>query len=104
MGSIEPADLVPRPPSSGAADVATAAPASTVSDEFVNTGLLTWLDRRRQWTRKPADFKRAPKKRSYSPAVTPEQVLSFAPFPKPVPLEDVIEALMEVWEQEDFYS
>ncbi|KAF8068371.1 alg2 [Scenedesmus sp. PABB004] len=87
------------------APAAAAAPAPADGGEFINTGLLTWLERRREWTARRAsgDAKRSSRKRTYSPAVTPEQVLSFAPFPKPVPLEDVVEVLTEVWEQEDFY-
>eukprot|EP00882_Tetradesmus_deserticola_P013710 GHRQ01014560.1.p1 GENE.GHRQ01014560.1~~GHRQ01014560.1.p1 ORF type:complete len:104 (+),score=28.70 GHRQ01014560.1:721-1032(+) len=82
-----------------------AAPADS-SELFVNRGLQTWLERRQQWIKRTADTKQqhTSRKRPYSPAVTPEQVLSFTPLPKPVPLQDVIEVLTEVWEQEDFYT
>lgn len=43
-------------------DAATVCNAATVR----GAGLLTWLERRRQWTRKPADYKRAARKRTYS--------------------------------------
>jgi len=67
---------------------------------FVNQGLIAWQQQRREWIQKPPDLKQS-KKRSYSGSVTPDQVLSFEPFPRPVPLEEVIEALCEVWDAEE---
>jgi hypothetical protein len=40
MGSTEPAELAPKPSSSGNADAAVAASAATNSGEFVNRGEL----------------------------------------------------------------
>ncbi|KAG1672802.1 hypothetical protein FOA52_002790 [Chlamydomonas sp. UWO 241] len=34
--------------------------------------------------------------------VTHEMVLSFNPFPQPVPLSDVVETLVDLWEQEEY--
>lgn len=100
------------PASQSAAEVQAGPPAAAAAADpqpssseqpFVNTGLLTWLERRRQWTHKPPEFKRTSRKRAFSPSVTPEQVLSFTPFPKPVALQEVIEVLQDVWDQEDYF-
>ncbi|WIA30723.1 hypothetical protein OEZ86_000790 [Tetradesmus obliquus] len=94
------------PPPAAALPAVQQAAAAESTEPFVNQGLQTWMERRRQWTKRTADAKQqhTSRKRCYSPAVTPEQVLSFAPLPKPVPLQDIIEVLTEVWEQEDFYT
>jgi hypothetical protein len=39
--------------------------------------------------------------RRRSPTVTADQLLSFQPLPHPVPLEEAVEVLAELWELEE---
>eukprot|EP00877_Chromochloris_zofingiensis_P012199 jgi/Chrzof1/7232/Cz02g15190.t1 len=83
---------------------AASQPGQQQQGQYLNEGLFVWMERRREWTRRAGDAKRPSRKRSLAQSLTPDQVLSFQPFPKPVPLEDVVEVLVDVWESEDFFS
>mmetsp|Transcript_15888 Transcript_15888/g.34293 ORF Transcript_15888/g.34293 Transcript_15888/m.34293 type:complete len:116 (-) Transcript_15888:975-1322(-) len=76
-----------------------------VEQPFVNTGYNTWLERRAQWLSQASSSsvkqRRQQRNRLH---LTYDMVLSMNPFPKPVPLEDVVEALVDLWEQEDMYD
>ncbi|KAI8472048.1 MAG: hypothetical protein J3K34DRAFT_415543 [Monoraphidium minutum] len=83
-------------------------PEQDSEEGFVNHGLEVWLERRRQWRsegsseealREQEETRK--RKRSYVPTVTVEQLLSFHPLPHPVPLEEAVEVLAELWESEE---
>ncbi|XP_012076571.1 uncharacterized protein LOC105637641 isoform X1 [Jatropha curcas] len=74
--------------------------------EFVNYGLLLWKQTRQQWLAN----KRSPnKKQVREPTIrwnaTYENLLgSNKPFPRPIPLAEMVDFLVDVWEQEGLYD
>lgn len=72
----------------------------------VNHGLTLWIEQRRDWTGKPSQS-RSPQLREpvISWSATYEDLLSTSrPFPKPVPLPEMVSFLVGVWEQEGLYD
>ncbi|XP_027332290.1 uncharacterized protein LOC113847398 isoform X2 [Abrus precatorius] len=75
--------------------------------EFVNQGLLLWNESRLQWigsgkSRKQSQQKREPKLNCNA---TYESLLGTRqPFPKPLPLYEMVEFLVDVWEREGMYG
>ncbi|XP_057421353.1 uncharacterized protein LOC130715293 isoform X2 [Lotus japonicus] len=75
--------------------------------EFVNEGLLLWNESRLQWvgsgrSKKQTQQKRDPKlnwNTSYESLIGTRQ-----PFPKSVPLSEMVEFLVDVWEREGMYG
>ncbi|XP_057799934.1 uncharacterized protein LOC131015540 isoform X3 [Salvia miltiorrhiza] len=76
------------------------------SSEFVNHGLLLWNQTRQQWVGS---------KGSQKPGQAQEPKLSFnatyesllgtnKPFPQPIPLTEMVDFLVDVWEQEGLYD
>lgn len=74
--------------------------------EFVNHGLILWSKTRQEWI-----GNRTPQKRS----AARESTLSFdasyetllgtnKPFPQPIPLSEMVDFLVDVWEQEGLYD
>ncbi|XP_023537962.1 uncharacterized protein LOC111798846 [Cucurbita pepo subsp. pepo] len=76
------------------------------STEFVNSGLLLWNETRKQWvgnkTSKSQKQVREPKiswNATYDSLLTTNK-----PFPEAIPLAEMIEFLVDVWEQEGLYD
>ncbi|GLI65080.1 hypothetical protein VaNZ11_008516 [Volvox africanus] len=68
---------------------------------WVNEGYKRWLAQRAQWT--SGNRSAQPRTRSL-PLVSHDMVLGERPFPRAVPLEAVIECLVELWEEEDSWD
>ncbi|GAA0151052.1 hypothetical protein LIER_09854 [Lithospermum erythrorhizon] len=74
--------------------------------EFVNHGLLLWNQTRLQWvgTKKPRDQD----KHHESPlcwSASCESLLGTnRPFPQPIPLSDMVDFLVDIWEHEGLYD
>ncbi|XP_054789025.1 uncharacterized protein LOC129294623 isoform X2 [Prosopis cineraria] len=74
--------------------------------EFINHGLLLWNQIRQQWIGSQKSEKqtqvREPK---ISGNATYESLLGTnKPFPRPVPLREMVDFLVEVWEQDGLYD
>ncbi|KAK6140698.1 hypothetical protein DH2020_025550 [Rehmannia glutinosa] len=74
--------------------------------EFVNHGLLLWNQTRQQWVGNKGSQKleqaREPK---LSWNATYESLLGTnKPFPQPIPLAEMVDFLVDVWEQEGLYD
>ncbi|KAI4380657.1 hypothetical protein MLD38_006824 [Melastoma candidum] len=75
--------------------------------EFVNHGLILWNESRIQWLKNGISEDKAKQKRgrALSWNASYESVLGRkTPFPRPVPLSEMIEFLVETWEQEGMYD
>ncbi|KAJ3694216.1 hypothetical protein LUZ60_009696 [Juncus effusus] len=75
-------------------------------DEFVNRGLLLWNKTRKEWiqsekyTRKSREFETR-----ISWNATYENLLGTnRPFHRPIPLTEMVDFLVDVWEQEGLYD
>jgi hypothetical protein len=86
----------------GAAGGSTSNPTS----EFVNLGLNRWNQGRLQWTEsKKSEKKRKVKEPVLSWNATYECLLGTNKrFPQPIPLPEMIEFLVDIWEQEGLYD
>ncbi|XP_065850284.1 uncharacterized protein [Euphorbia lathyris] len=89
--------------------VANLNPSSGVTStcDFVNHGLLLWQQSRIQWT--ATNTFRNQTQRRWEPRfgwnVTYEGLLgSRNPFPRPIPLSEMVDFLADVWEQEGLYD
>ncbi|XP_042412857.1 uncharacterized protein LOC122006196 isoform X1 [Zingiber officinale] len=75
--------------------------------EFVNHGLLLWAQTRQHWTgNKKSEMQpqqlREPR---LSWNATYESLLgSNKPFPQPIPLSEMVDFLVDIWEQEGLYD
>ncbi|KAK0597237.1 hypothetical protein LWI29_023241 [Acer saccharum] len=75
--------------------------------EFVNHGLLLWNQTRQRWlgnkrSENPAQQVREPK---FNWNATYDSLLgSNKPFPQPIPLPEMVDFLVDVWEQEGMYD
>ncbi|KAJ7951898.1 DUF4050 family protein [Quillaja saponaria] len=72
--------------------------------EFVNHGLLLWNQTRQRWTghKRSENQTREPK---LSWNATYESLLgSNKPFPQPIPLSEMVDFLVDIWEQEGLYD
>ncbi|VVA32644.1 PREDICTED: LOC110625848 isoform [Prunus dulcis] len=80
---------------------------NTTPSEFVNHGLLLWNQTRQRWvgnkkSESPAKQIREPK---LSWNASYESLLgSNKPFPQPIPLPEMVDFLVDVWEQEGLYD
>ncbi|XP_057833413.1 uncharacterized protein LOC131044159 isoform X1 [Cryptomeria japonica] len=74
--------------------------------EFVNHALNLWNEMRRQWVGdRPRNQPRQPREPVLSWTATYDSLLgSHRPFPQPVPLPEMVEFLVDVWEQEGLYD
>ncbi|KAI5060052.1 hypothetical protein GOP47_0024472 [Adiantum capillus-veneris] len=71
-----------------------------------NHGLALWMEQRREWTKKTSQ---AVATQTHEPVIswssTYEDLLSTSrPFAKPIPLPEMVNFLVGVWEQEGFYD
>ncbi|PKA64673.1 hypothetical protein AXF42_Ash007420 [Apostasia shenzhenica] len=75
--------------------------------EFVNHGLVLWHQTRQQWVGNNKPDKRTDevKEPRLSWNATYDSLLgSNKPFPHPIPLSEMIDFLVDVWEQEGLYD
>ncbi|CAL1414596.1 unnamed protein product [Linum trigynum] len=76
--------------------------------DFVNHGLLLWQQGRLQWTGSGESTSNQTRQTSgpqLSWNATYESLLgSRNPFPRPVPLSEMVDFLVDVWEQEGLYD
>ncbi|XP_047312550.1 uncharacterized protein LOC124915846 [Impatiens glandulifera] len=81
---------------------------TTTADQFVNHGLLLWNQTRQQWigNKKKSDNlsdQLCEPKLSWD--ATYESLLgSNKPFPQPIPLPEMVDFLVDIWEQEGMYD
>ncbi|KAI7737118.1 hypothetical protein M8C21_007427 [Ambrosia artemisiifolia] len=74
--------------------------------EFVNRGLLLWNQTRQQWIgEKGSGHKKKAREPAISWNATYDNLLgSNKPFPKPIPLPEMVNFLVDVWEEEGLYD
>ncbi|WOK93948.1 protein of unknown function DUF4050 [Canna indica] len=75
--------------------------------EFVNHGLDLWNQTRQQWTgnKRPKTLpQQVPEPRLSWNATYDSLLGSNKPFPQPIPLSEMIDFLVDVWEQEGLYD
>ncbi|OMO57780.1 hypothetical protein COLO4_35112 [Corchorus olitorius] len=75
--------------------------------EFVNQGLIVWNQTRLQWigNRRPRNHTQQSREPGLSWSASYESLLGTRnPFPQPIPLSEMIDFLVEVWEQEGLYD
>lgn len=80
---------------------------SSNTNEFVNQGLLHWNQTRQQWVgnKKTKARPEKPQEPKISWNTTYESLLgSNKPFSQPIPLAEMVDLLVDVWEQEGLYS
>ncbi|KAJ3678346.1 hypothetical protein LUZ60_002149 [Juncus effusus] len=81
---------------------------SSNPNEFVNHGLLLWNQTRQQWlaNKRPTDSKsQQVKEPKLSWSATYESLLGTnKQFPHPIPLSEMVDFLVDVWEQEGMYD
>lgn len=79
----------------------------TSEPEFVNHGLNLWNESRLQWIGSGRTISQTKQKRgrALSWNATYESVIARkTPFPRPVPLSEMVEFLVEAWDQEGMYD
>ncbi|XP_022951411.1 uncharacterized protein LOC111454240 isoform X2 [Cucurbita moschata] len=76
------------------------------STEFVNSGLLLWNETRKQWVgNKTSESQKRVREPKISWNATYDSLLTTnKPFPEAIPLAEMIEFLVDVWEQEGLYD
>lgn len=76
------------------------------STDFVNSGLLLWNETRKQWVgNKMSESQKQVQEPKISWNATYDSLLTTnKPFPEPIPLAEMIEFLVDVWEQEGLYD
>ncbi|GAB4842075.1 hypothetical protein Ancab_012035 [Ancistrocladus abbreviatus] len=77
------------------------------SSEFVNHGLLLWNQTRQRWVgnKKSANRGQQVQEPKLSWNATYESLLgSNKPFPQPIPLSEMVDFLVDIWEQEGMYD
>ncbi|XP_025879130.1 uncharacterized isoform X2 [Oryza sativa Japonica Group] len=80
---------------------------STNPNEFVNQGLLLWNQTRQQWVgnRRHNSQRQQPREPKISWNATYESLLgSTKPFPQAIPLGEMVDFLVDGWEQEGLYD
>ncbi|CAA6672660.1 unnamed protein product [Spirodela intermedia] len=77
------------------------------ASEFVNHGVLLWNQTRRQWigNKRPEKGAQTIREPGLSWNATYDSLLgSSKPFPRSVPLSEMVDFLVDVWEQEGMYD
>ncbi|EFH59220.1 hypothetical protein ARALYDRAFT_479030 [Arabidopsis lyrata subsp. lyrata] len=75
--------------------------------EFVNHGLLLWNQTRQQWVgdKRSESREKIVREPVINENVTYESLLgSNKRFPRPIPLDEMVQFLVEVWEEEGLYG
>jgi hypothetical protein len=84
-----------------------AAGSSSIPNEFVNQGLLLWNQTRQQWVGNRGHSSQGQQHREgkISLNATYESLLaSSKPFAQPIPLPEMVDFLVNSWEQEGLYD
>ncbi|CAN8305129.1 unnamed protein product [Cochlearia groenlandica] len=81
---------------------------TNVPPEYVNQGLLLWNQTRERWigkerTNKPSDLKQEAAL-NWDAATYDSLLGSNKLFPKPIPLNEMVDFLVDIWEQEGLYD
>ncbi|XP_059274757.1 uncharacterized protein LOC132029522 isoform X2 [Lycium ferocissimum] len=76
------------------------------NSEFVNHGLILWSKTRQEWIGNKTPQKRtSPRESKLSFDASYETLLGTnRPFPQPIPLSEMVDFLVDVWEQEGLYD
>ncbi|KAK3130779.1 hypothetical protein QOZ80_6BG0498000 [Eleusine coracana subsp. coracana] len=80
---------------------------SSNPNEFVNQGLMLWNQTRQQWIGNKRRHSRSqqPREPKLSLNATYESLLgSNKPFSQPIPLAEMVDLLVDAWEQEGLYD
>ncbi|CAM0910098.1 unnamed protein product [Alopecurus aequalis] len=80
---------------------------SSKPNDFVNQGLVHWNQTRKEWVGNKKHKGRAekPQETKISWNTTYDSLLgSNKPFSQPIPLAEMVDLLVDVWEQEGLYS
>ncbi|KAG6554436.1 hypothetical protein Mapa_004353 [Marchantia paleacea] len=79
---------------------------NSTNTTFVNHALMLWNERRREWIgNRPRHRVAQPREPVISWSTTYEDLLATSrPFPQPVPLPEMVDFLVDVWEQEGLYE
>ncbi|KAL7114228.1 hypothetical protein ACP275_04G107500 [Erythranthe tilingii] len=80
---------------------------STKPSEFVNHGLIRWNQNRKKWigNKKPENRAQELREPKLSWNATYDSLLSSnKPFRRPIPLGEMIDFLVDIWEQEGMYD
>nr|XP_018684777.1 PREDICTED: uncharacterized protein LOC103991554 isoform X2 [Musa acuminata subsp. malaccensis] len=73
--------------------------------EFVNHGLLLWNQTRQKWVGNKRPETQSQQVREPSWNATYDGLLgSNKPFPQPIPLAEMVDFLVDIWEQEGLYD
>ncbi|XP_038986450.1 uncharacterized protein LOC103718530 isoform X1 [Phoenix dactylifera] len=75
--------------------------------EFINHGLLLWNQTRQQWigNRRPETQLQQVREPELSWNATYDSLLGTnKPFPQPIPLSEMVDFLVDIWEQEGLYD
>lgn len=91
-------------PADGSPGGASASAAATPAP-FVNHALAQWHRSRRNWTGARSRSRRPGRAPVLGPDATYEELLATSrPFPQPVPLPEMVDFLVDVWDQEGLYD
>ena len=75
------------------------------SDNSASSGVDTWNKQRELWTKQPPGYRRVPKRPVLSVDLTYEELLMTSKaFPQKVPLPEMVDFLVDCWEQEGLYD
>lgn len=79
---------------------------SSGTSEFVNLAVIEWEESRRKWI---GDISQRPHKMQNDPIIswstTYEDLLSTNdPFPKPIPLPEMVDFLVDIWHDEELFD
>ncbi|KAL3650706.1 hypothetical protein CASFOL_007109 [Castilleja foliolosa] len=87
-------------------DTQSNADGTTNPSEYVNHGLLLWNQTRQQWVGiKGSQKSKQTREPKLSWNATYESLLGTnKPFPQPIPLTEMVDFLVDVWEQEGLYD
>ncbi|XP_027333204.1 uncharacterized protein LOC113848042 [Abrus precatorius] len=92
--------------SNNPSDPQTSAGDQSGSPEFVNNGLLLWKQLRQQWigTKRSERQTEIRESRISSFATYDDLLGNNKPFPQPIPLREMVDFLVDVWEQDGLYD
>ena len=69
------------------------------------TGEHLWEQQRSAWRTVPPNYKRPLRRPVLSPDITYEDILlTSRPFPKPVPLQEMVDMLVDTWDEDGLYD